>query len=50
MVARDCQRLEYLGNLNFEWVEVGRALKDPKVWLWYVYFHYPSPRTIELIY
>ncbi|CAG9970426.1 unnamed protein product [Clonostachys byssicola] len=33
MLARDRQRLEYLGNLNFEWVEVGRALKDPKVWL-----------------
>jgi hypothetical protein len=36
MLARDRQRLEYLGSLNFEWVEVGRALKDPKVWLWYV--------------
>ncbi|CAG9953484.1 unnamed protein product [Clonostachys rosea f. rosea IK726] len=33
MLARDRQRLEYLGSLNFEWVEVGRALKDPKVWL-----------------
>lgn len=50
MVARDRQRQEYLGNLNFEWVEVGRALKDPKVWLWYADFHHPSPRTIELIY
>uniref|UniRef100_A0A8H7N095 Major facilitator superfamily (MFS) profile domain-containing protein n=1 Tax=Bionectria ochroleuca TaxID=29856 RepID=A0A8H7N095_BIOOC len=33
MLARDRQRLEYLGSLNFEWAEVGRALKDPKVWL-----------------
>jgi hypothetical protein len=42
MLARDRQRLEYLGSLNFEWVEVGRALKDPKVWLWYVNLFLPD--------
>lgn len=35
MLFREQQRLEYLGNQVFEWAEVGRALKDPKVWLWY---------------
>lgn len=33
MLVREMQRQEYLGSLTFEWAEVGRALKDPKVWV-----------------
>lgn len=33
MAVREAQRVEYLGNLHFEWSEVGKAMLDPKVWL-----------------
>lgn len=36
MAVREAQRVEYLGNLHFEWSEVGKAMLDPKVWLTYV--------------
>ncbi|KAF7526850.1 hypothetical protein G7054_g10630 [Neopestalotiopsis clavispora] len=33
MAVREAQRAQYLGNLHFEWSEVGKAAIDPKVWL-----------------
>ncbi|KAF4122714.1 transporter [Geosmithia morbida] len=33
MKVREIQRREYLGSFVFEWAEVGRAVRDPKVWL-----------------
>lgn len=36
MAVREAQRVEYLGNLHFEWSEVGKAMLDLKVWLTYV--------------
>lgn len=36
MLAREIQRQEYLGSQDFQWSEVLKGLKDPKVWLTYV--------------
>lgn len=36
MVVREIQRQQYIGSLKFEWAEVFKALRDPKVWLTYV--------------
>lgn len=33
MLVREIQRQEYLGSLNFDWAEVWKALRDPKVWV-----------------
>lgn len=33
MRLREMQRQEYLGSQVFEWSEVRKALKDPKVWV-----------------
>jgi hypothetical protein len=32
MEARRAQHQQYLGSLVFEWAEIGRAFKDPKVY------------------
>ena len=32
MLIREAQRQEYLGSQVFDWNEVGKAFKDPKVY------------------
>lgn len=32
MAIREAQRQEYLGSQVFDWKEVGRAFKDPKIY------------------